>query len=133
MRGIIFGSFDLLHPGHLYTLSEAKKQCDELFVGLHVNPKTERPDKNKPIESVMERYLRLGSCKYVDEIIPYETESDVINLLKTGGFDIRFNGGDHENKEYLSDRDIVCEEEGIKMVYIPRRHNWSSSSLRKRL
>ena len=133
MIGIIFGAFDLLHPGHLYTLKRAKLNCDELIVALHVNPKLENRDKHKPVETVFERYLRLMACIYVDQIIPYETEKDVENILRSLPIDIRFNGEDHANKEVKSERDKICEEEGIKIVYIPRKHSWSSSYLRSRL
>ena len=133
IRGIIFGTWDLLHCGHLYTFQQCKENCDYLIVGLQVDPHIERKDKNKPIETVFERFLRLKSCKWVDEIIPYETEDDVLNILKTQSIHIRFNGEDHSLKSKPSIRDEVCEEEEISIVYIPRRHDWSTSELRKRI
>jgi len=132
-RGIIVGAFDLLHSGHLFTLRKAKKHCDRLIVGLQVNPKTERPDKNKPIESMLERFNRLQACRYVDGVIPYETEEDVLNLLATGDFDFRFNGEDHEDKPMPSERDEMCERMGIETIYVGRKHNWSTTRLRGRI
>lgn len=126
--GFICGAFDLLHPGHLFTFKECKKYCDKLVVGLHVNPQSERPEKNKPIETVYERYCRLMSCKYVDEVIPYEDNRDLINLLHTAGLDVRFLGDDYKLKEYeIIGKDI------LPITYISRGHNWSSSNLRKRI
>lgn len=132
-RGIIFGAFDLLHPGHLYTLAKCKENCEWLIVGLQVDPSWERKDKNRPVETIMERWLRLKACKWVDEIIPYETENDVLNILKMGGIDIRFNGEDHAGKDEPSIRDKVCFQENIKIAYVPRHHDWSTTELRKRI
>ena len=133
IKGLIVGTFDLLHPGHLYTLAKCKEYCDYLVVGLQVNPHLERKDKNKPVETIFERWLRLDSCKYVDLIVPYETETDVINWLATTNCTIRFNGEDHANKDKPSERDIMCNEMGIQIIYIPRRHGWSTTKLRERI
>jgi len=80
--GITFSAFDLLHAGHMEMLKEARSQCDYLIAGLHTNPQIERPNKNKPVQSTLERYIQLKGCKYVDEIIPYDTEDDLLNILK---------------------------------------------------
>jgi len=133
MIGFICGAFDLLHPGHLYTLKECRTRCDYLIVGLQVNPKVDRKDKNKPVETIFERWYRLKACKYVDEIVPYETEEDLLNLLKTLRIDTRFNGDDHAGKDKPSERDLVCQSLGIEIIYIPRQHTWSTSNLRKRI
>ena len=128
MKGFICGAFDLLHPGHLYTLKECRKRCDSLIVGLHVNPQEERPEKNKPVESVFERYVRLLSCKYVDTIVPYENNNDLMNLLNTFDIDVRFLGEDYKGHE-----DKIIGFDILPIEYIPRKHNYSSTELRKRL
>ena len=79
--GITFGAFDLLHPGHLIMLEQCKEFCDNLVVGLHTNPSIERPNKNEPVQSIFERFVQLKACRFVDEIIPYDTEQDIINIL----------------------------------------------------
>ena len=128
MRGFIAGAFDLLHPGHLHILAMAKKQCDFLIVGLHVDPSIERGDKNKPTQTVFERYMQLAYCKFVDRIVPYETEADLFNMLETLNFDIRFLGTDYEN----TDKKITGEL-SVEIKYIPRFHKYSSTELRERL
>ena len=125
--GITFGAFDLLHPGHLAMLEEASKKCDYLIVGLHVNPQVERPEKNKPVESVSERYLRLKGCKYVKEIIPYETEDEFYELLLILKPDIRFLGSDWNGKGFTGN--LLPME----FYFVERHHNESSSNLRKRI
>lgn len=129
--GITFGAFDLLHAGHVAMLEEAKRKCDFLIVGLHFDPTTERPDtKNKPIQSVYERWKQLNAMKAVDEIIPYESEQDIINMLATLNIDKRFIGSDYENKPITGSE--VCNDRGIKIEFIKRVHNYSSSELRER-
>jgi glycerol-3-phosphate cytidylyltransferase len=123
--GFICSAFDLLHPGHLYILKECKKNCDYLIVGLHVNPQVERPLKNKPIETVYERWCRLSACKYVDKIIPYETEADLVNILTTEPLDVRFLGSDCQEN--------ITGESLVPLHYILRKNTFSSSELRKRL
>jgi glycerol-3-phosphate cytidylyltransferase len=125
--GLVASAFDLLHVGHLALLAEAKNHCDKLVVALHVDPSLERTAKNKPIETVLERYLRLKSCLYIDEIIPYETEVDLFNLLAILKPDVRFLGSDYEGKGFTGDA------LPIKVIYIKRDHNYSSSDLRKRI
>ena len=127
MRGFICGAFDLLHPGHLYTLREAKKYCDTLIVGLHVDP-SYRKGKNHPCETVFERYTRLKSCKYVDQIIPYESEEDLENMLYILDLDVRFLDAD-----YIRKPEPITGEDIIPIHYIARYHTYSSSELRKRL
>ena len=126
MRGFIAGAFDLLHPGHIYTLRECKMRCDKLVVGLHVDPSLERPSKNKPVETVFERFIRLAACKYVDEIVPYETENDLLNILHTLNLDIRFLDEGYSKTGRITGGDIV------PIVFIERKHNWSSRRLRNR-
>ena len=92
IKGITFSSFDLFHSGHVAMLKEARSNCDYLMVGLQTDPTIDRPEKNKPIQSVFERYVQLEGCKYIDEIIPYETEKDLIDVLLTYDIQKRFIG-----------------------------------------
>lgn len=124
------GSFDLFHSGHILMLEEAKNQCDHLTVLLQTNPNIDRPDKNIPIQSLHERFLQLRSCKYVDEIIVYETEDDLYTLLSSIKFDKRFIGADWEGKAYTG-YDISGMTE--KVIFNSRNHKFSSSNLRERV
>ena len=131
ITGITFGAFDLLHAGHVAMLEEAKRNCDFLMVGLHVDPTVERPDtKNKPIQSVYERWKQLNAMKAVDEIIPYENEQDIVNMLATLGINKRFIGSDYKDKVITGKG--TCDSRGIEIVFIDRVHNYSSSELRTR-
>ena len=98
MIGFTCGAFDLLHAGHVVMLKEARKNCDRLVVGLQTDPSIDREDKNKPIQSVYERYVQLSGVKYVDEIIPYDTEQSLVDLLQSQEIDIRFIGEDYRDK-----------------------------------
>ena len=122
--GFTCGVMDLLHPGHVLMLKECRGQCDFLIVGLQENA---REGKEQPIEIYEERHIRLEGCKYVDKIIPYNTEGDLYNLLVELKPDIRFLGEDHRNKPFTGD------DLDIKIIYNTRDHNYSSSSLRKRI
>lgn len=126
-RGFTCGAFDLLHAGHIAMLEEAKTQCDWLIVGLHSNPQLDRPTKNKPVQTLFERYYQLKGCKFVDEIIPYDTEADLLNLLKTIWPDIRIVGDEYKDKQFTG------KELPIKIYYNSRDHTFSSSELRKRV
>ena len=127
IKGFTCGAFDLLHPGHILMLKEIRGQCDFLIVGLHADPTIDRPGKNKPIETVEERRIRLEACKYVDEIIEYSTETDLYELLKNLKPDIRFLGADWEGKHFTGD-DLP-----IKVIFNTRDHGYSSTNLRKRI
>ena len=98
--GITFSAFDLLHAGHVSMLAEAKQNCDYLIVGLHIDPSLERDNKNKPIQSLIERQIQLKGCKYVDEIICYESERDLLNILATTKWDVRIIGEEYRNKVF---------------------------------
>ena len=126
-KGFTCGAFDLLHPGHILMLEEIRKQCDYLIVGLHSDPTLDRKEKNKPIETVEERRIRLDACKYVDEIVEYNTEDDLYKLLKNLKPDIRFLGADWEGKHFTGD-DLP-----IRVIFNTRSHNYSSTNLRKRI
>ena len=118
---------DLLHAGHCLMLQECKKRCDYLIVGLHTDPTIDRPEKHKPIETVSERYIRLESCKYVDLIMLYDTEAELIKLLKKVKPDIRFLGADWKGKKFTG------HELPIKVIFTDRDHDYSSSNLRDRI
>ena len=128
--GFTCSSFDLLHAGHTLMLEEAKAQCDYLIVGLQTDPSIDRPTKNKPVQTVVERYLQLRACKYVDEIIPYETESDLLEILKGIDYDVRFVGDDWRDKPFTG-HDLPGHLD--KVMYNSRKHDYSSSALRRRV
>jgi glycerol-3-phosphate cytidylyltransferase len=125
--GFTCGSFDLLHIGHLLMLKECQEHCDFLVVGLQEDPSIDRPDKHKPIETLKERRERLEACKYVDDILEYKTEADLVELIKFVKPDIRFLGEDWKGKHFTGD------DLNIKIYFNSRNHNYSSSSLRKRI
>lgn len=130
--GITFSTFDMLHAGHIAMLSEAKNHCDYLIAGLQTDPTIDRPDtKNSPIQSVVERQIQLAACRYVDEVVVYQTEQDLIDLLLILPIDVRILGVEYENKDFTG-RD-QCFDRGIELVYNGRDHSFSSSSLRKRV
>ncbi|MDD5721132.1 MAG: adenylyltransferase/cytidyltransferase family protein [Candidatus Pacebacteria bacterium] len=127
--GFTCGAMDLLHAGHVLMLKECKEQCDYLIVGLEIDPSIDRPYKKKPIEILEERMIRLQGCKYVDEIVVYNTEIGLYNLLKKINPDIRFMGADWKYKPNYS-RDLLPN---MKVIYNSRDHNFSSSDLRRRI
>lgn len=129
--GFTCGAFDLLHPGHLFFLESCKDQCDHLVVGLHTDPKTDRSLKNSPVQTMYERWCQLASTKWVDSIVPYDTERDLENLLGTLRIDVRFLGWDYQDRKFTGER--ICNDLGIRIEYIHRSHSWSSSELRSRL
>jgi glycerol-3-phosphate cytidylyltransferase len=129
--GFTCSTFDLLHAGHVAMLAECKQHCDYLIVGLQVDPSKDRPEKNKPVQSVYERYTQLRGCAYVDQIIPYETEADLQNLLAIEDIHVRFVGQEYIGTA-LTGEDI-CERREIRIHYNNRMHNYSSSELRRRL
>ena len=130
--GITFSTFDLLHAGHIAMLSEAKNHCDYLICGLQTDPTIDRPDsKNPPVQTIVERQIQLAATRYVDEIVIYQTEEDLRDLLLVLPIDVRIIGVEYQDKEF-SGKDI-CEKRGIKVIYNGRDHSFSSSSLRKRV
>jgi glycerol-3-phosphate cytidylyltransferase len=130
--GITFSTFDLLHAGHVAMLAEARNHCDYLIAGLQTDPTIDRPDtKNKPIQSVVERQISLGACRYVDEIVVYETEKDLIDLILTLPIDVRILGVEYEDTNFTGRNEGVGR--GISHVFNRRDHSFSSSSLRKRV
>lgn len=131
IKGITFSAFDLLHAGHISMLKEAKEQCDYLICGLQADPTLDRPEKNKPIQSTVERYLQLSAVKYVDEIIPYSLESELCEILLAYPIDVRIIGADYKNVDFTG-KDI-CRELGIKIHFNQRNHDFSTSGLRKKI
>ena len=129
--GITFSTFDLLHAGHVQMLREAKEQCDYLICGLQLDPSVDRPEKNSPVQTIVERYTQLAGIKYVDEIIPYATEKDVEDILTMYHIDVRILGDEYKEKDFTG-KDI-CKKRGIQLYFNKRDHRFSSSDLRKRV
>ena len=129
--GITFGAFDLLHAGHCLMLQEAKAQCDYLIVGLQTDPTIDRPSKNKPVQSLVERYIQLKAISVVDEIIPYQTEAELLEIIKAIPIDVRIIGADYLNKDFTG-KD-VADELGIETYYNRRDHAFSTTDLRLRV
>ena len=129
--GITFSAFDLLHAGHVMMLKEAKKQCDYLIVGLQLDPSIVRPNKNIPSQSIVERYIQLKGSKYVDEIIPYVLEQDIVDILKTFKVDVRIIGEEYKTIDFTGKG--YCIEKGIEIYYNSRNHRFSSTEIKARL
>ena len=130
--GITFSTFDMLHAGHIAMLSEAKNHCDYLICGLQTDPTIDRPDtKNKPIQSIVERQIQLSTNRNVDEVVVYQTEKDLEDLLLILPVDVRILGVEYADKEFTGKS--ICRDRGIDIVYNKRDHSFSSSSLRKRV
>lgn len=129
--GITFSTFDLLHAGHIGMLREAKDNCEYLICGLQADPSIDRPEKNKPVQTLVERYAQLNAVKFVDEIVPYQSEQDVNDILQLFDLDIRFLGDEYKEKDFTG-KDI-CRKRGIQLHFNKRDHRFSSSDLRKRV
>ena len=130
--GIVFSAFDMFHAGHVAMLSEAKNHCDYLICGLQTDPTIDRSEtKNKPIQSIVERQIQLAACRYVDEVVVYQTEQDLIDLLLILPLDVRILGVEYEEKDFSGRSE--CYDRGIEIVFNGRDHSFSSSSLRRRV
>jgi glycerol-3-phosphate cytidylyltransferase len=129
--GFTASQFDMLHAGHIAMLSEARNHCDYLIAGLQNNASWDRPEKNAPIQSIVERQIQLAATRYVDEIVVYNTEKDLEDILLTLPIDIRILGVEYQDKEFTG-KDI-CNKRNIKLIFNSRDHSFSSSSLRKRV
>jgi glycerol-3-phosphate cytidylyltransferase len=130
--GFTCSTFDLFHAGHIMMLKEAKTQCDHLIVGLQTDPTIDRPDtKNKPIQSVFERYEQLKACKYVDEILVYATEKDLVDILLSYPINIRILGDEYEHKAFTGRQE--CIERNIEFYFNKRAHTFSTTELRQRV
>ena len=126
-RGIIAGCFDLVHPGYVKMWADAKSACDHLVIALHDDPSVERDTKFKPVHSLEERKLILSSIKYIDEIIVYQTEADLLEVLKNSSIDVRIIGTDYR------DVDFTGKELDMEIYYHERDHDWSYSDLRRKI
>lgn len=129
--GIVFSQFDILHAGHVAMLSEAKNHCDYLIAGLQNNAQWDRPEKNEPIQSIVERQISLSAVRFVDEIVVYNTEKDLEDILLTLPVDVRILGVEYKDKEFTGK--AICAQRNIELVFNGRDHSFSSSSLRKRV
>lgn len=126
--GITCSTFDLLHAGHIIMLEECKKYCDFLICALQVDPTIDRKEKNKPVQSLVERYIQLESVSYVDKIIPYSTEEELITIFSALDLDVRIIGEEYKDKEFTAKN--ICQKRGIKLIYNKRDHNFSTTNLR---
>ena len=130
--GITFSTFDMLHAGHIAMLSEAKNHCDYLICGLQIDPTIDRADtKNKPIQSIVERQIQLAACRYVDEVVVYQTEQDLVDLLLILPIDVRVLGVEYADKEFTGKHE--CQIRDVVCVFNRRDHSFSSSGLRSRV
>jgi glycerol-3-phosphate cytidylyltransferase len=130
--GITFSTFDMLHAGHIAMLAEAKNHCDYLIAGLQTDPTIDRPDtKNRPVQSIVERQIQLAACRYVDEVVVYQTEQDLVDLLLILPLDVRVLGVEYEGQHFSGRQE--CEQREIEIIFNGRDHSFSSSSLRKRV
>lgn len=126
--GIVASCFDLFHAGHILMLFEAKHNCDRLVVALQSDPTIDRPEKNKPIQGLFERFVQVEACEFVDQVIPYDTEADLYNLLAGYDWDIRFLGDDYRGRTDYTGYDL-----NIPIHYCSRKHGYSSSALRAKI
>lgn len=129
--GFTCSTFDLLHAGHVMMLREAKTVCDYLIVGLQTDPSIDRPEKNAPVQTLVERYIQLAGIEYVDEIIPYQNEQDLEDILNMYAINVRILGEEYKNGKFTGR--AICAKRGIELYYNKRDHRFSSSDLRKRV
>ena len=130
--GFTCGAFDLLHAGHIHFLRACRENCDYLIVGLHSDPQIDRPfSKNKPIQSIYERWIQLNALEYVDSIIPYDTEYDLENMMSTLPFNTRFVGTEYVGTILTGQN--ICEKLNKEIINIDRLHTYSSTELRNRI
>ena len=127
-KGITFGAFDLFHAGHVLMLKEAKSICDYLIVCIQSDPSLDRAEKNKPVQSVIEREIQISACTYVDEVIIYDYEEEVLQIIETVDWDVRILGEEYRDKEFTG-RDQTLD----KCYFNKRPHNFSTSELRERV
>ena len=129
--GITASTFDLLHAGHVSMLREAKSQCDYLICGLQVNPNVDRKEKNSPIQNIVERQVQLSAIKYVDEVIIYCTEADLLDIINMYPINVRILGEEYRSKDFTGKDE--CRNRGIDLYFNKRDHRFSTSDLRKRV
>lgn len=129
--GITCSTFDLLHAGHVMMLREAKSQCDYLIAALQIDPSIDRPEKNSPVQSIVERYVQLQAVKYIDEILVYQTEKDLEDIFEMYPINVRILGEEYRDKDFTARE--ICKRRGIQLYFNKRDHRFSSSDLRKRV
>ena len=129
--GITFSTFDLLHAGHVAMLRDAKEQCDYLICGLQVDPSKDRAEKNSPVQTLVERWTQIQAVRYIDEIVPYQDEKDVEDILNMFNIDIRIIGEEYKDMNFTGR--TTCTQRGISIYYNKRDHRFSSSGLRERV
>lgn len=129
--GITASTFDLIHSGHIMMLREAKSQCDWLICALQLDPSVDRAEKNKPVQTIVERFIQLQAVKYVDEIVVYETEQDLEDILEMYDLDVRILGEEYKDKDFTGRE--ICKRRGIRLHFNKRDHRFSTSGLRKRV
>tara|TARA_Y100000022_G_scaffold34817_1_gene28071 strand:- start:169 stop:585 length:417 start_codon:yes stop_codon:yes gene_type:complete len=129
--GLTASTFDLLHAGHVAMLREAKSQCDYLICALQIDPSVDRPEKNAPIQTIVERYTQLAAVKYVDEIVVYASEGDLNDILTMYPIDVRILGDEYKDKDFTGKDE--CRKLGIELYFNSRNHRFSSSGLRERV
>lgn len=133
IRGITCGAFDLLHAGHVVMFEEAKEKCDHLLVAIQTDPSTDRPEKNKPIQSIVERQLQVKAVKWVDDTIVYHTEKELEDILNTLPLDVRIIGEEYNFEDKWFTGKDICENRAIKVYYNKRQHNFSTTGLRNKV
>lgn len=131
ITGFTASTFDLLHAGHVMMLREAASQCDRLICAIQVDPSLDRPEKNAPVQSLVERYTQLAAVRYVDEVIPYQTEKDLEDILKMYDIDVRIIGDEYKDTTFTGR--ATCASRGIEIYFNKRDHRFSTSDLRKRV
>lgn len=129
--GFTASTFDLLHAGHIEMLREAKDQCDYLICALQIDPSVDRPEKNKPVQTVVERYTQLDAVRFVDEVIPYSTERDLEDILQMRKIDVRILGEEYKDGKFTGR--AICASRGIELHFNKRDHRFSTSGLRERV
>ena len=125
--GFTCSTFDLFHAGHIMMLKEARTQCDYLIVGLQTDPTIDRPEKNKPIQGIFERYVQLQACKYVDEVVVYATEKELLDVLQSYPIDVRILGDEYASKSFTGDN------LDMELYFNRREHSFSTTELRQRV
>jgi len=129
--GFTASTFDLLHAGHIVMLREAKTQCDYLICALQVDPSIDRPEKNKPVQSIVERQAQIAAIKYVDEVLIYKTEADLLDIINMYPIDVRILGEEYRQKDFTGKDE--CRNRGIELYFNKRDHRFSTTDLRKRV
>lgn len=129
--GFTCSTFDLFHAGHIMMLKEARSVCDHLIVGLQADPTIDRKEKNKPIQSIFERYVQLEACKYVDEIVVYGTEKELVDILLSYPINVRILGIEYMDKDFTGKKE--CAAKGIELYFNNRQHSFSTTELRNRV